>query len=50
MERNLNGKKVAILVTNGFEQVEMTEPKRALEQAGAQTFIISPEREQVQAW
>ncbi|WP_029215509.1 type 1 glutamine amidotransferase domain-containing protein [Kallotenue papyrolyticum] len=50
MERNLNGKKVAILVTNGFEQVELTEPKQALEQAGAQTFIISPEREQVQAW
>ncbi len=50
MERNLNGKKVAILVENGFEQVELTEPKKALEQAGATTHIVSPQREQVQGW
>ena len=33
----LSGKKVAILVTDGFEQVEMTEPRKALDQAGAGT-------------
>ena len=39
----LEGKKVAILVANGFEQVEMTEPREALENAGAGTALISPE-------
>lgn len=33
----LNGLKVAILVTDGFEQVEMTEPRKALDEAGAET-------------
>src|SRR5690554_3967191 len=47
---NLQGKKVAILVENGFEQVELTSPKQALEEAGAQTQIISPQRDQVKAW
>jgi protease I len=46
----LQGKKVAILVTNGFEEVELTEPKRALEEAGAQTQIISPEAGTVFSW
>jgi protease I len=46
----LAGKKVAILVENGFEQVELTEPKRALEEAGAQTFIISPQKDRVKGW
>lgn len=50
MQENLSGKKIAIVVENGFEQVEMTEPKRALEQAGAQTFIISPQKDQVRGW
>ena len=35
MEKSLKGKKVAILVADGFEQVELTEPKKALEQVGA---------------
>ncbi len=35
MADELKGTKVAILVANGFEQVELTEPKRALEAAGA---------------
>ncbi|MES2222668.1 MAG: DJ-1/PfpI family protein, partial [Acidobacteriota bacterium] len=39
---NLSGKKIAILSTDGFEQVELTEPKKALEQAGAKTEVISP--------
>ena len=39
--QQLNGKSVAILATDGFEQVEMTEPKKALEDAGAKTTLIS---------
>ena len=35
MMQDLQGKRVAILVENGFEQVELTEPRKALEQAGA---------------
>ncbi|HXC69520.1 MAG TPA: type 1 glutamine amidotransferase domain-containing protein [Pyrinomonadaceae bacterium] len=50
MEKKLNGKKVAILVADGFEQVELTEPKRALEDAGAITEIVSPAENQVQGW
>lgn len=46
----LNGKKVAILVADGFEQVELTEPKKALEQAGAETRIVSPSKEKVKGW
>jgi protease I len=42
MEKKLKGKKVAILVADGFEQVELTEPKKALEEAGAITEIVSP--------
>ena len=47
---NLQNKKVAILVANGFEQIEMTSPKDALEQKGVQTHIISPEKDQVKGW
>jgi protease I len=47
---DLNGKKVAILVADGFEQVEMTEPRRALEAAGAATDLISPAQGQVRAF
>src|SRR2546421_4666120 len=44
----LDGKKVAILVTDGFEQVEMTKPREALEGAGAETKIVSPKSGQIQ--
>ncbi|MFL6530305.1 MAG: type 1 glutamine amidotransferase domain-containing protein [Chthoniobacterales bacterium] len=37
----LDGKKVAILVADGFEQVEMTKPRAALDEAGAETTIVS---------
>jgi protease I len=47
---NLNGLKVAILVTDGFEQVEMTEPRKALDKAGAETQLVSPKDGQVKAW
>lgn len=50
MSKDLNGKKVAILVTNGFEQVELTKPKAALEEAGAKTEIVSPAKGSVKAW
>ena len=41
LDTRLNGLTIAILVTDGFEQVELTGPKEALEQAGASTRIIS---------
>src|ERR1041384_3466363 len=50
MSNELNGKRVAILVTNGFEQVELTGPKEALEAAGAETQIISPADKKVRGW
>jgi len=50
MANELKGKRVAILVDNGFEQVELTQPKQALEQAGAQTHIVSPQSSQVKGW
>jgi protease I len=50
MEKRLDGKKVAILVADGFEQVEMTEPRKALEDAGATTKIVSPADHKVQGW
>lgn len=47
---NLQGLKVAILVADGFEQSEMVKPKKALDEAGAKTYIISPSKEKVKAW
>lgn len=47
---SLNGKKIAILVENGFEQVEMTDPRKALEDAGAATDLISPQKDNVKGW
>ncbi len=47
---DLSNKKVAILVADGFEQVEMTEPREALDKAGAETFIVSPVKGEVQGW
>lgn len=41
-KQTLNGKKVAILVTDGFEEVELTEPRSALQAAGAGTDLVSP--------
>lgn len=47
---NLKGVRVAILVEDGFEQVELTEPRKALEQAGAETQIVSPKSQTVRGW
>ncbi|HEY3863544.1 MAG TPA: type 1 glutamine amidotransferase domain-containing protein [Verrucomicrobiae bacterium] len=48
--RDLKGKKIAILVANGFEEDELTSPRKALDEAGAQTKVISPEKGKVKAW
>jgi protease I len=47
---NLDGKRVAILATDGFEQSELLEPRKALEAAGAKTFVVSPKSGQIKAW
>ena len=47
---NLKGKKVAILTENGFEESELTSPKKALEEAGATVHIISPGKDKVKGW
>ncbi len=44
---NLKGLKVAILVEDGFEQVELAEPRKALGEAGAETHIVSPKPDTV---
>jgi protease I len=50
MRKTLDGKKVAILVADGFEQVELTSPREALEKAGAETEIVSPAGNKVKGW
>ncbi len=50
MSNELKGKRVAILVADGFEQVELVEPRKALDTAGAQTQIVSPTTGEVQGW
>jgi protease I len=47
---DLNGTRVAILIADGFEQVEMTEPRKALDQSGAKTQIVSLKTGKVRAW
>lgn len=48
--KQLNGKKIAILASNGFEQAELFEPKKALENAGAEVEIISLKSGKIKAW
>ena len=48
--KSLQGKKIAILTENGFEEVELTSPKQALEEAGAFVEIVSPQKEKVKGW
>jgi protease I len=49
-DQNLQGKKIAILVTDGFEQSEFELPRAALEAAGAKTHLVSPKSGEVQSW
>jgi protease I len=46
----LKGKKVAILATDGFEQVELTEPKKNLEDAGAKVYVLSIKEGKIKGW
>ena len=50
MTQQLSNKKVAILATDGVEQVELNKPKHALEQAGAQTHVVSPKSGSIQGF
>ncbi len=50
MNEQLSGKKVAILVADGFEQVEMTGPRKVLDEAGAETGSVSLAKAKVKGW
>ena len=50
MAQILNGKTIAILATDGFEQVELTEPMKALKDAGATVEIVSPKQGEIQGF
>ncbi|MFY9791565.1 MAG: type 1 glutamine amidotransferase domain-containing protein [Candidatus Sulfotelmatobacter sp.] len=50
MANTLQRKTIAILATDGFEQVELTQPKKALEEAGARTQVISPKAGRIKGW
>ena len=47
---DLNGMKIAILACDGFEQVEMTEPRKALQQAGAETKLVSAQKGRIRGF
>jgi deglycase len=49
-DSTLKGLTVAILATDGFEQVELIEPRKALDQAGAETRVVSPKADRVRGW
>lgn len=50
MTNELRGRKIAILATHGFEEVELTKPREALDKAAAETHLVSPERGTIKAW
>ncbi|NOG69558.1 type 1 glutamine amidotransferase domain-containing protein [Roseicella sp. DB1501] len=50
MAHPLQGKTVAVLATDGFEQVELTEPVQALKQAGAEVHVVAPHGGSIQGW
>ena len=50
MATQLNGRRIAILVTEGFEQIELTSPREALEKAGAKCIVVSPKGGEVQGF
>jgi len=49
-KKDLTGKRVAILVDEGFEQSELIKPRKALDRLGAQTQIVSPQENEVRGW
>jgi len=50
MAGQLQGQKIAILVTDGFEYVELVKPRKALDDAGARTSVVSPKKDRVRGW
>jgi protease I len=48
--QEIQGMKIAILATDGFEQVELTEPRKAFDQAGAKTSVVSPKDGKIRGW
>lgn len=50
MANELSGKKIAVLATDGFEQIELTEPVKALKNAGADVKVVSPKSGEIQAF
>jgi protease I len=46
----LKGKTIAILATDGFEEVELTKPRKALDEAGATTYVVAPQSGTIKAW
>ena len=50
MSGSLSGKRVAILAADGFEQSELLEPRKALEQAGATVEVVSPIGPKIKGW
>src|SRR5581483_1029604 len=46
----LDGKKVAIIATDGFEEVELLSPKEALQKEGAEVTVLSPNEGSIRAW
>lgn len=50
MTGELSDKQIAILATDGFEEIELTNPREALRDAGANTHIVAPKKESIRAW
>ena len=50
MATNLSNKRVAILATDGVEQEELTDPQKALQDAGAEVHVIAPKSGEIRAW
>lgn len=50
MAGQLQGQKIAILATDGFEYVELVRPRKALDDAGAKTSVVSPKTDRVRGW
>ncbi len=50
MASTIHGKKIAILATDGFEQAELTEPRKALDEAGATTVLVAPKGGSIKGW
>jgi protease I len=49
-DKSLNGKRVAIIATDGFEQAELLEPRKALQEAGATAEVVSPKAGKIKGW